>query len=349
MFATTMILVVAANTGFADFPRLTALAARDGYVPRQLGVRGSRLVFTTGIVALAGASCLLIFIFDAEVTRLIPLYAIGVFLSFTLSQSGMVVRWIRSSRLKPGESIETPGHTPLGYDKGWRWKIAINAIGAIMTFIVMIVFAIAKFSDGAWAIIFLIPLLVLIFWRTHKHYRDVARILSLHDASEPVEPRPIKTIILVDDVHRGTHQLVSFARSLGGSWIAVHIATDPRKSDLVQMKWHERIGTGELHIIQSPYRKLLEPIAELVERELEAMPSGFLHVIMGQLVMDTPQARFLHSNNALGIMERMQRYDRVVVTDVPYQLHASDAAGYPDVGAFGEYGGSRSADGMHSA
>lgn len=112
VFATTMILVVAANTSFADFPRLSALAARDGYVPRQLGVRGSRLVFNYGIVALAGASCLLILVFDAEVTRLIPLYTIGVFLSFTLSQSGMVMRWIRSSRLKPGEAIETPGHTP---------------------------------------------------------------------------------------------------------------------------------------------------------------------------------------------------------------------------------------------
>jgi amino acid transporter len=329
VFATTMILVVAANTSFADFPRLSALAARDGYVPRQLGVRGSRLVFNYGIVALAGASCLLIFVFDAEVTRLIPLYAIGVFLSFTLSQSGMVMRWIRSSRLKPGEAIETPGHTPLHFDKGWRWKMAVNALGATLTFIVMIVFAIAKFSDGAWAIVLLIPLLVFAFYRTHRHYRDVARILSTKYEMERPSVRPMRTIILVDDVHRGTHQLVEFAKSIGQPWLAAHVAINPIKSEVVQRKWHERIGEGELHILSSPYRQLTAPIVDFVLQQRDMDPSGFVQVIMGQLIMDTPQARILHANSTLGIMAELQRHDRIVVTDVPYQLHGMDAEKFP--------------------
>ncbi len=328
--ATTLILIVAANTSFADFPRLSALAARDGYVPRQLGVRGSRLVFNYGIVALAGASCLLILIFNADVTRLIPLYAIGVFLSFTLSQAGMVTRWIRSSRLKPGEAIETPGHSPLLFDKGWRWKMAVNAVGATLTFIVMVVFAVVKFTDGAWAIVILIPLLVFMFYRIHRHYRDVARILSTKKNMGRPEKRRMITVVLVDDVHRGTHRLVEFAKSLGHPWVAAHVAMNPMKSQVVETKWHERIGEGELHILPSPYRQLTEPIVKFVLEKRDIDATGFVQVIMGQLIMDTPQARMLHANATLGIMAELQRHDRVVVTDVPYQLHGVDARNFPD-------------------
>lgn len=327
--ATTLILLLAANTSFSGFPLLGALAAQDGYVPRQLGVRGSRLVYTYGIFALAGASCALILIFNAEVTRLIPLYAIGVFMSFTLSQAGMVTRWLRSSRVKPGDAIETPGHTPLRYDKGWRWKMAINAVGATLTFIVMIVFAIAKFADGAWAIILLIPALVFAFYRTHQHYHDVARILSTKQEMSRPERQPMQTIILVDDVHRGTHRLVEFAKSIGQPWLAAHVAINPAKAAAVERKWHERIGEGELHILPSPYRRLTEPVVEFVLSRRDLSPTGFVQVIMGQLIMDTTQARILHANNALGIMAELQRHDRIVVTDVPYQLHGEDAAKFP--------------------
>ena len=157
--ATSLILILAANTAFADFPRLSALLAQDGFLPRQLAYRGSRLVFSRGIVALALIASLLIIIFEASVTALIPLYAIGVFLSFTLSQTGMALRWRKIGRLKPGEEVEERGST-LAYESGWHGKMFINGFGAVMTAVVAVVFAVAKFTDGAWIILILIPILV---------------------------------------------------------------------------------------------------------------------------------------------------------------------------------------------
>src|SRR6266511_1279239 len=166
--ATTVILFMAANTAFADFPRLGALHAADGFLPRQLTYRGSRLVYSRGIVALAVISCLLIILFQASVTRLIPLYAIGVFLSFTLSQAGMARRWWRVGHLEPGKEIADPGST-LKYEPGWQYKMVINGFGAVCTAIVMVVFAVTKFRDGAWIILVLVPLLVSIFFTIHHH------------------------------------------------------------------------------------------------------------------------------------------------------------------------------------
>jgi amino acid transporter len=225
---TTVILIMAANTAFADFPRLCALQAGDGFLPRQLTFRGSRLVFSWGIIVLAAASIGLIVIFNAQTTRLIPLYAIGVFLSFTLSQLGMVVRWRKIGKLKPGEEVVAPnayGETSkLAYDKRWRTKQIVNAFGAAMTFVVMCVFAITKFADGAWVTVFLIPSLMFIFFRIHKHYKDVAHALSLSQRTVDPHPRNILTIVMVDDVHAGTAQMVEFALSEGNPWIMERVA-----------------------------------------------------------------------------------------------------------------------------
>ncbi|MGB3061933.1 MAG: APC family permease, partial [Anaerolineae bacterium] len=176
--ATTLILVLAANTSFADFPRLAALHAGDGFLPRQLTLRGSRLVYSYGIMALALVACLLIIVFQASVTALIPLYAIGVFLSFTLSQTGMARRWWKSGHLPPGQEVREPGSV-LRYEPGWQVKMAINAFGALCTAVVVIVFAVTKFKDGAWIVIFLTPTLVFIFFRIHAHYKRLAKQLSL--------------------------------------------------------------------------------------------------------------------------------------------------------------------------
>ena len=174
---TALILLMAANTSYADFPRLAALAAGDGFLPRQLTYRGSRLVFSWGIVLLAVAASMLVILTDARVASLIPLYAVGVFLSFTLSQAGMVVRQRRVSRLQPGESV--PGtDTTLEYDPHWHRHMIISTIGAVCTGIVMLVFAITKFTSGAWFIVILIPALVFVFFRIHGHYQWVARSLS---------------------------------------------------------------------------------------------------------------------------------------------------------------------------
>ncbi|MFZ1471474.1 MAG: APC family permease, partial [Anaerolineae bacterium] len=178
--ATTLILVLAANTSFADFPRLAALHAGDGFLPRQLTLRGSRLVYSYGIMALALVACLLIIVFQASVTALIPLYAIGVFLSFTLSQTGMARRWWKSGHLPPGQEVREPGSV-LRYEPGWQVKMAINAFGALCTAVVVIVFAVTKFKDGAWIVIFLTPTLVFIFFRIHAHYKRLAKQLSLEN------------------------------------------------------------------------------------------------------------------------------------------------------------------------
>jgi amino acid transporter len=316
-----VILMMAANTSFAGFPRLAALAAGDGYLPRQLTFKSSRLVFKWGIVVLAGGASLLIIVFNASVSGLIPLYAIGVFLSFTLSQFGMVVRWHRISKLKRGEEA-TAEHSTLQYDAHWRIKQFSNAVGATITLIVTAVFAYTKFPEGAWVTVIVIPCLVFMFSRVRAHYISVAKALSLRNL--PVTKlcaRPIRTVILVDDVHRGTLRLVEFAKSLGNPWVALHVDYNDRGAEPMQRKWQERIGEGQLVVLPSPYRHLIEPVRDFVLNERDKIPGGFVHVIMGQLVMTNQVQRTLHSNNALGIMGDLQRFDRVVVTDVPYQLY----------------------------
>src|SRR5512138_1357222 len=178
IWATTIILIMAANTAFADFPRLGALIGADGFLPRQLAFRGSRLVFSNGIIALAVIACSLIILFQASVTRLIPLYAIGVFASFTLSQAGMARRWWKIGHLKPGQEIKEPGSV-LRYEKGWQTRMVINGFGSVCTATVAIVFAATKFMEGAWIVLVLTPVLVTIFFSIHHHYRDVASRLTL--------------------------------------------------------------------------------------------------------------------------------------------------------------------------
>lgn len=325
----TLILIMAANTSFADFPRLAALAATDGFLPRQLGKRGSRLVFSGGILTLAVAAIILIVIFNARVTSLIPLYAIGVFMSFTLSQVGMVIRWRHVSKLKKGETARM-NHSTIKYDEGWRHKLVINAIGATLTFIVMVVFAISKFSQGAWIIVLLIPALVFFFWRVHLHYSNVARMLSIKHGAPMPQTHRLTTIVLVDDVHRGTIRVVEFAKSMAPDWYGVHVAYDDRKTEIVERKWAQLIG-GELHIVPSPYRRLVDTVLDYVRGERAKVgQDGFVHVIMGQLVMDTPWARVLHANNAFGIMGQLQRIEGVIVSEVPYQLHTEDVQKYPE-------------------
>ncbi|HLF28470.1 MAG TPA: APC family permease [Anaerolineae bacterium] len=329
--ATTIILIMAANTSYADFPRLAALQAGDGFLPKQLTFRGRRLVFSWGIVLLATMAALLVIVFNAETTQLIPLYAIGVFLSFTLSQTGMVVRWRRSGRMKPGEEIEVHGSL-LRFDPHWRIKLIVNAIGAVMTGVVMLVFAIAKFRDGAWIIVLLIPTLVLIFFRIHHHYQGVAAILSQGARWPNIRQRPVKMLVLVDDVHAGTINTINFAKSLGVPWTAVHVAIDPDKAERVKQKWQERIGEeAYLTILPSPYRNLVDPIHQYVEELLRELPQGFLHVIAGHLVMDNLLEQALHQNAAIGLNLALQDLKRVAVTTVPYQLELRENGHTPAV------------------
>jgi hypothetical protein len=317
---TALILLLAANTSYAGFPRLAALQAGDGFLPRQLTYRGSRLVFSWGIVGLAVFASLLVIVLDARTTALIPLYAIGVFLSFTISQAGMVVHQSRIGKLKPGETLQGI-ETLLEYDRNWRLKMIFSAFGAVCTFVVMMVFAITKFTSGAWFIIILIPSLVFVFFHIHHHYKDVAQSLSLAGVRPDVEPRAIQTLILVDDVHAETARLVNFAKSLRHPWKAVHVGVSPEKAEAVQKKWKERIGEGELVVIPSPYRLLAEPIQDYIEELQSEKPGSFVHIIMGHLAMDSFWEQALHQNSAFIFNLALARMDHVVVTTVPYQIH----------------------------
>ncbi len=317
---TTLILIMAANTSYADFPRLAALHAGDGFLPRQLTYRGGRLVFSWGIVFLSLAASTLVILLNASVTALIPLYAIGVFLSFTISQTGMVIHMRKVGKLQPGEVVQGL-EAPLEYDRHWRLKMAISAFGAVCTGIVMLIFAITKFTSGAWFVVLLIPSLVLVFFRIHYHYKDVARALSMEGVRPDISPRPVQTIILVDDVHRETVRLVNVAKSLGHPWKAIHIGVNPEKAQTVQDKWQKRIGEGELIVIPSPYRLLADPVREYVEQILDENPDMFVHIIMGYLVMDSYWEQALHQNSQLIFNLALRNLDRVIVTSVPYQVH----------------------------
>jgi amino acid transporter len=317
---TALILLMAANTSYADFPRLAALQAGDGFLPRQLTYRGGRLVFSWGIVGLAILASLLVIVFQASTTNLIPLYAVGVFLSFTISQSGMVKRMWKIGKLKPGDKIQGLD-TTLEYDHHWRRHLTISAVGAVCTGIVMIVFAVTKFATGAWFIVLLIPALVLVFFRIHTHYKGVAQALSWESAPPDTDPSPVETLILVDDVHAETVRLVNFAKSLNHRWRALHVGVNPEKVEVVCEKWKKRIGEGELVVIPSPYRLLAEPIHEYIEEIQAETPGCFVHIIMGHLAMDTFWEQALHQNTAVIFNLALSRMDHVVVTTVPYQIH----------------------------
>jgi amino acid transporter len=322
--ATTLILIMAANTSFADFPRLAALAATDGFLPRQLAYRGSRLVFSWAIALLSFMAILLLIVLQATTSRLIPLYAIGVFLSFTLSQTGMVLRWRKIGRLQPGETARSRHGTILSYDSGWRSKMLVNGVGGVTTAVVMIVFAITKFRDGAWLVVILIPALVTLFSSIHYHYHQVANQLGLGELDISPHDSPIKTILLVDDVHAGTLRLVNFAQSLGQPWQAVHVAVDPERVERIQQNWQKRIGIGEVTILPSPYRSLTGPLRKYILQLREASPEAFIHILVGQLALPNYATQGLHRNTNLLIDLVLRDIDRVVVTSVPYQIDQSD-------------------------
>ncbi|RIK18780.1 MAG: permease [Anaerolineae bacterium] len=318
---TALVLLMAANTSYADFPRLAALHAGDGFLPRQLTYRGGRLVFSWGIMTLAIAASVLVIVMGASTTALIPLYAIGVFLSFTVSQTGMVVRLRRIGRLKPGEKVKGL-ETDLEYDPRWRIHAVISGFGALCTFMVMMIFAVTKFTSGAWFILLLIPTLVFIFFRIHHHYKDVAQALSLENTKvKEIETDKVITMLLVDGVHMGTRQMVRFAKSMGNPWHAVHIGVNHEKTRATQERWNNYIGEGELVIIDSPYRHLVAPIREYVIGLLEANPGSIVHIVMGHLSMDSLFTQMLHQNSSLILNLGLTGLERVVVTIVPLQVH----------------------------
>jgi len=317
---TAIILILAANTAFADFPRLSALQANDGFLPRQLTFRGSRLVFSRGIVTLAVGASLLIIGFQASVTRLIPLYAIGVFMSFTLSQTGMARRWWKSGRLQPGEQIVEPGST-LTRDKYWKLKMIINSFGAVCTFVVMITFAITKFNDGAWIILILIPAMVSIFFAIHLHYKSLAKKLSMENYTSPARISHNRVLLLISGVHRGSLSALTYARTLSDDVTAIHISVDPNEAKKVVEKW-SIFGEGiRMVVLDSPYRLFLEPLMVYIENLLSIMqPNERLTVVVPQFVPKHWWENLLHDQTALMLRFALLFKPGLVILEVPYQV-----------------------------
>ncbi len=319
--STTVILMMAANTAFADFPRLGALHAGDGFLPRQLTYRGSRLVYSRGIIALALIASALLIGFSADVGGLIPLYAIGVFLSFTLSQAGMARRWWKSGHLKPGEEIVEPGST-VRFDAGWLHKMIINGFGSISTCIVMVVFAATKFHDGAWIVIILTPILVAIFFSIHHHYKSLAHQLSLVDHQGMRSIRHNRVIIPIAGVHRGTLAALRFAMTLSRDVTAVHISIDDKEKKKIEERW-EKWGNGvRLVVLNSPYRLFLEPLLDYID-ELETVtePNQIITIVVPQFVPRHWWQGFLHTRTAESLRKALLTRDNIVITEVPYLVN----------------------------
>jgi amino acid transporter len=323
---TTLILVMAANTAFADFPRLGALQAADGFLPKQLAYRGSRLVYSRGILVLAVIASLLIVLFQASVTALIPLYAIGVFLSFTLSQAGMTVRWWKIGRLAPGVEVRERGSV-LRHQKSWRVKMVINAVGAVCTAVVVGVFAVTKFHEGAWIVVFVIPLLVVFFFAIHRHYVDLKGRLSLDHYGAPPRVQRHRVILAVSSVHRGTLAALRYARTLSSDVTAVHVSLDDEEGERLRKLWDSWGDGVRLVVLESPYRLLLEPLLGYVEGvAAQRQPGETITIVVPQFVPIHRWHNILHAQTAVFLRLALLFKPGIVITNVPYHLREEAAS-----------------------
>jgi amino acid transporter len=299
--ATMLILVLAANTAYADFPRLASIVARDRFLPRQFMNQGDRLAFSNGILILSGLAAALLVFFGGDTHALIPLYMIGVFVSFTLSQAGMVIHW---------RQLRTPG---------WRTSALVNGFGALVTAIVLAIVAVTKAAEGAWIIIVMIPVLVSIFELTRHHYDHVADELTLRGWTPEPAGRHI-AIVPIGGLQRAVVKALRYGRTLASDVRAVYVEIDPQATDALRKQWPEW-GLGvELVVLDSPYRSLLEPLLDYVEALQHDDPNGYVTVILPEFVPRRLWQHLLHNQHALLIKGALLFKPNVVVTSVPFHL-----------------------------
>jgi amino acid transporter len=299
--STTCILILAANTSFADFPRLASILGGDAYMPRQLANRGDRLVFSNGILVLAIVAGLLLWLFGGHTSALIHLYAIGVFVSFTLSQAGMVLRFIRRR------------------EAAWRRHAAVSAVGATATAIVVVIELTTKFADGAWITAVLIALLVFAFYVTHAHYTFYARQLS-SKAWRPVWPRKHVVVVPVAGVSKSTAGALAYALLLSGNVRAVAVATDPARVQRMQDEWDLWDSGVPLEVLISPYRAIVGPLLQYIGKVQEEEKPDWLTVVLPEVVPARWWHSFLHNQTVLAIKAALLFRKHTVVTSVPYHL-----------------------------
>jgi amino acid transporter len=300
--ATTGLLILAANTSFADFPRLSSILARDGYMPSRFAFRGERLAFSAGIVVLALVAIVVLVAFGGLVTALIPLYAIGVFTSVTLSQVGMVRHWIR------------------GKDAGWRRSAIINGVGAVATAIVTLIFAIAKFALGAWLIIVIIPILVATMLFVHRQYER--RRLEVHVRPESVFGSSLRrqhVIVPVPEVTRDVVQAVKFGRSMSHDVTAVHVTDDVERGEEIRTRFERQIPGIPFVIVESPYRQLVRPLVRYLEDTASRIHDDILVVLLPEYIARHWWEKFLYNENARRIREALLGRKNILIADVPYR------------------------------
>jgi amino acid transporter len=302
--STALILVLAANTSYADFPRLSSLLARDGFLPRQLGSLGDRLVFSNGILGLSAAAILLLVAFRGDTHLLIPLYAVGVFLSFTLSQAGMVIH-----------------HWKFPHP-GWIKSLCFNALGAVTTLVVLSVIAGTKFMNGAWMVVVLIPCLVLIFRRIKGHYLTTAAQLT-RAASRDLRPLAAlkhTAIIPVSGIHPGVLEAARYALSISNDARACYVELNTEQSKRLQEQWKKQLPEIQLVVLPSPYRSVIQPVLDYIDSVEKEMDDDIVTVIIPEFVTEKWYHKFLHNQTAILLYAALRSRREIVVTSVRYHL-----------------------------
>jgi amino acid transporter len=304
-YSTFLILFLAANTAYSDFPRLAYFLGRDRFLPHQFTFRGDRLAFSVGIVVLGIASSIVLWAFGGSISRLIPLYAFGVFSAFTLSQAGMVMRWWRRR------------------EAGWQRSIVFNGVGAIATLVVLLVVAVTKFADGAWMVVVLLPMLIMLFRGIHAHYSQADRELA---AETPIDPEEIshQVIVPIASLNQVALQTLAYARSIarGSEDVvnAVHVTDDPDQAETLRVRWEEWQCGVQLTIVESPFRSLVGPLLAYIDAMHAQHPDKTLTVVLPEMVPAHWWEQVLHNQTALRLKAALLFRPGIVVADVPYHL-----------------------------
>ncbi len=300
--STMTILILAANSSFNGFPRLASILARDSYMPHQMSMMGDRLVFSNGVIILGVFSCLLIVLFNGDTHALIPLYAVGVFLSFTISQAGMVKRWL----VKKGPH--------------WEKKLLVNGIGAVTTAIATLIIASTKFAHGAWIVIVLIPLLIMFFRAIRSHYKAVSEQVALSRGHRPPLPRRNIVVLPIGGVNRAVIRAVDYARSRSGDIRAVLVDVDPEETARVEIQWAQWGCGVPLTVLPSPYRSVLSSLLDYIEQVLQKDQECWVTVVIPEILPARWWQNILHNQRAFMLKGALLFKERVILTDVPYHL-----------------------------
>jgi amino acid transporter len=300
--ATIGVLVVAANTAFADFPRLSSVLARDNYMPHQFQFRGDRLAFSTGILFLGVIAALLVVAFEGNIEGLINLYAIGVFLAFTLSNSGMVIHWWKSR------------------ETGWKKSLVINGISAIFTLCILIIAIMTKFTSGGWIIVFLIPLIVSLLLRIHRHYKQIGKELGIVTNQLPPSRIEQLVLILVDDVNYASLRAFSFARTIDAEKVVLHISTSTERALKMKEKMSKYAPDLSLVVIESPTRSFIEPLTAYIDAVHSQSPAAFITIVLPEFIAAHFWEKFLHNRTAERLRGIFEKHPNVTLVMVPYLL-----------------------------